>query len=54
MAKLSSEELYHERFLKSRALYERAGGILPRGVTHDAWYMKPFPIYITKASGSRK
>ncbi|MBW1699238.1 MAG: aminotransferase class III-fold pyridoxal phosphate-dependent enzyme [Deltaproteobacteria bacterium] len=54
MAKLSSEELYHERFPKSRALYERAGGILPRGVTHDAWYMKPFPIYITKASGSRK
>lgn len=54
MANQSTEELYIKRFPKSRALFEKACGILPRGVTHDAWFMLPFPIYISRAQGSHK
>ena len=54
MANQSTEELYIQRFPKSRTLFEQACGILPRGVTHDGWYMLPFPIYINRAEGSHK
>lgn len=54
MAKQSTEELYIQRFPKSRALFEQACGIFPRGVTHDGWFMLPFPIYINRAQGSHK
>ncbi|MBI4278885.1 MAG: aspartate aminotransferase family protein [Armatimonadetes bacterium] len=39
---------------KSAALYERACRIFPSGVTHDARYAEPFPLYATRAAGSRK
>ncbi len=54
MAKQSSEELYTQRFPESRALFDQACGILPRGVTHDGWFMSPFPIYINRAQGPHK
>jgi glutamate-1-semialdehyde 2,1-aminomutase len=54
MVKQSSEALYAERFPKSRALFDHACGILPRGVTHDGWFMLPFPIYFNRAQGSHK
>jgi glutamate-1-semialdehyde 2,1-aminomutase len=47
-------EIWSERRAKSAALYERAQGIFPSGVTHDGRYMEPFPIYVTHADGSRK
>lgn len=50
----SNLDLYKTKFSKSGALYERAKGLLPRGVTHDAWFILPFPIYIARALGSRK
>ena len=50
----SSTEKYIDKFPRSRELYERAKKDLPRGVTHDAWFVSPFPIYITRAQGSRK
>ena len=54
MAKQTSEALYEQRFPKSKALFDRAQGLLPRGVTHDAWFMRPFPIYIDHSKGPHK
>jgi glutamate-1-semialdehyde 2,1-aminomutase len=38
----------------SATFYERAKRVLPSGVTHDNRYMRPFPLYATRAAGSRK
>ena len=54
MAIQSSEERYCARFPKSRELFERAKTLFSRGVTHDAWYVVPFPVYMTKAQGSHE
>ena len=48
------EALFAKRFRTSAKLYERAKGLFPSGVTHDARYMKPFPIYADRAAGSKK
>jgi glutamate-1-semialdehyde 2,1-aminomutase len=47
------QEMY-ERMAGSAALYERAKEAFPSGVTHDARFAKPFPIYVSRAKGSRK
>jgi glutamate-1-semialdehyde 2,1-aminomutase len=47
------EEL-SERMAGSAALYERANPIFPSGVTHDSRFNDPFPIYVSRAEGSRK
>ncbi len=39
---------------KSKALYERALGLLPGAITHDIRYLTPFPVYVDRAAGSRK
>jgi glutamate-1-semialdehyde 2,1-aminomutase len=54
MAMPTSLEQYIARFPQSRALYERAKGVFRNGITHDARYIRPFPIYITRAKGSHK
>ena len=36
-----------------RALYERARKVMPRGVSHDQWHARPFPLYMTRAEGPR-
>ena len=43
---------YEVRFPKSKALYERARHVMPRGVSHDQWHADPFPIYMSRAKGS--
>lgn len=43
---------YEARFPRSKALFERARKVLPRGVSHDQWYADPFPIYMSRAQGS--
>ncbi|GAB4162561.1 MAG: aminotransferase class III-fold pyridoxal phosphate-dependent enzyme [Planctomycetaceae bacterium] len=48
------EARYCEKFPKSARLYQRGMDLFPSGVTHDARYMKPFPIYATHALGSKK
>lgn len=48
------ERLFAEKFPKSAELYARAKNLFPSGVTHDARYLKPFPIYANKAVGSQK
>jgi len=52
MTNQSSEEQYIAKFPKSRALYEKAQGIFRNGITHDARFAKPFPIYITHGKGA--
>lgn len=48
------EQQYVEAHPGSARLYERAGKVLPSGVTHDSRFMRPFPIYAQRAAGSRK
>lgn len=43
---------YEARFPRSKALYERARKVMPRGVSHDQWYAFPFPVYMNRARGS--
>lgn len=45
-------ERYSALCAKSKILFERAQKVQPRGVSHDQWYVKPFPIYMTRANGS--
>src|SRR5258708_24137035 len=44
-------ELRHQ---KSAELYQQALDVFPIGVTHDSRFMRPFPIFVTHAKGSRK
>jgi glutamate-1-semialdehyde 2,1-aminomutase len=45
---------YAEKFPSSARLYERGKRLFPNGVTHDARFMLPFPVYIERAAGSKK
>jgi glutamate-1-semialdehyde 2,1-aminomutase len=36
------------------ALYEQALGMFPSGVTHDARYVVPFPLYVERSAGAHK
>jgi glutamate-1-semialdehyde 2,1-aminomutase len=45
---------YRERTPRSAALAAEALALLPSGVTHDVRHMKPYGIYVERASGSRK
>ena len=53
MPKLSTLQRYESQFAASKALFERARKVMPRGVSHDQWYADPFPIYMRRAKGSR-
>ena len=48
------EKQYISKHQTSNKLYKNALKVFPSGVSHDARYRKPFPIYASKASGSRK
>lgn len=48
------EKKYIEQRPKSKALYKKAQGIFPSGITHDIRYLIPFPVYVSMAQGSRK
>jgi glutamate-1-semialdehyde 2,1-aminomutase len=48
------ENEYVRTHSKSQQLYQRALTHFASGVTHDARFAKPFPIYATHTSGSRK
>ncbi|MBI5947194.1 MAG: aminotransferase class III-fold pyridoxal phosphate-dependent enzyme [Chloroflexi bacterium] len=51
---MSIEQQYVDRHPGSARLYDRAGAVLPSGVTHDSRFLRPFPVYARAASGSRK
>jgi len=48
------ESEYLDKRRNSRLLYRKALKLFPRGVTHDARFFEPMPIYCVKAKGSRK
>src|SRR5438093_1623258 len=47
-------DTYRALHPRSLALYERARGVIPGGVTHDGRHLKPFPIYVDRAEGALK
>ena len=47
-------ERYQKTFAKDREMSHAANQLFPDGVTHDSRYMTPFPVYITRAQGSKK
>jgi glutamate-1-semialdehyde 2,1-aminomutase len=52
MAKLSARQQYETKFAKSKEMFARSEGMVPRGVAHDAWQASPFPLFLTRARGS--
>lgn len=51
---MSIEQTYVEQNPASARLYQRAGKVLPSGVTHDSRFVRPFPVYAERAAGARK
>src|ERR1700754_1607671 len=47
------EAAYLAKRERSRALWERASGVLPQGVSGAAKFFAPFPVFIASAQGSR-
>jgi glutamate-1-semialdehyde 2,1-aminomutase len=45
---------YRARTQGSGALFERARKVLPSGITHDARYLDPYSIHVSRAAGPRK
>jgi len=51
---MTLDEKYDAKFPSSRALWERARRVIPRGATHDVRYLEPFAPYIVRAERTRK
>ena len=47
-------EMYRRANPRSEALFNRAGGSIAGRITHDIRHLKPFPVYVERALGSRK
>ena len=47
-------QAYIDKTPKSGALYPRARDLFPSGITHDTRYLKPYPLAVSHAEGSRK
>ena len=47
-------ERYRAQHPTSAALAERARRAIPGGITHDIRHLTPFPVYVDRASGTRK
>jgi len=52
--KVSVEEQFRRAHPRSEALFRRAKAAIAGGLTHDIRYLRPFPIYVDRAGGSRK
>ncbi|MEW6723442.1 MAG: aminotransferase class III-fold pyridoxal phosphate-dependent enzyme [Bacillota bacterium] len=46
-------ETYKQRTPGSAALYERAARVMPGGVCHNPRFYPPYPVYLSRAEGSR-
>jgi glutamate-1-semialdehyde 2,1-aminomutase len=55
---MSSDHPIFEKYIAktpgSARLYRRALEVFPGGVTHDTRYLRPHPLYVARADGSRK
>jgi glutamate-1-semialdehyde 2,1-aminomutase len=47
-------ETYRQRHARSAAFAARAAHLFPSGVTHDARFVSPFPLYIERSDGAHK
>ncbi len=47
------EKTYKQKTPKSRSLYERASRVMPGGICHNIRHHPPYPVYISRAAGSR-
>lgn len=47
-------QAYLDKTRRSAQLADRARGLFPSGITHDARYIEPHGIYVTHAAGSHK
>ncbi len=47
-------QAYRKANPRSEALYARAEKTIPGGITHDIRHLRPFPLYVERALGSRK
>jgi glutamate-1-semialdehyde 2,1-aminomutase len=47
-------EIYRRANPLSAELFARAGQVIPGGITHDIRHLKPFPVYVDRAQGTRK
>jgi glutamate-1-semialdehyde 2,1-aminomutase len=47
-------DTYRALHPRSEALYQRARGVIPGGITHDGRHLSPFPVYVERAQGARK
>lgn len=45
---------YEQTYARDRKLAEQARDIFPDGVTHDNRHADPFPLYVTRADGTKK
>ena len=45
---------FSTHFAGSRAMHARARTVLPDGLSHDLRHMRPFPVFVDRAAGSRK
>ncbi|MEK6660368.1 MAG: aspartate aminotransferase family protein [candidate division NC10 bacterium] len=52
--KVSVEEQFRRAHPRSEALFRRAKAAIAGGLTHDIRHLRPFPIYVDRAGGSRK
>lgn len=48
------EERYRSKTPGSARLAAEARRLMPSGVTHDSWYLEPYPLFVERAAGSRK
>ena len=50
----SIDEDFAAHFPTSSAYYDRAVKVIPSGINHDVRRMEPFPVYMERATGSKK
>ena len=47
-------EMFWRANSRSQALSRQAGEVIAAGITHDVRHLKPFPIFVERAGGTRK
>jgi len=53
-SKVSIEEQFRRAHPRSEALFRQAKAAIAGGLSHDIRHLRPFPIYVDRAGGSRK
>jgi len=48
------DQAFAARFSRSMELFSAAQALMPAGITHDARWMEPFPVFVERAAGAYK